>query len=239
MNTLAAAIVLAATCGAPCAEPRAVAVRNGIPSDADVLYDGSSLEKWRNINGGPARWTIQPDGALLVSKEGNTPSAVLASIYTKEEYTNFQMHVEYRIPEDIDLSHKWRGNSGIKIFGCYEVQIVDNYRNPLPPEKMCGALYSRFPPMVNASQKPGVWQTFDIVFHAPVVRDGEVASKARITVFHNGVLVQDNSQPVPYPSKPENLVRTSGSIELQSHNDNSKCISFRNVWIRRLDNLDE
>ena len=227
-------ILLAA--GACCAasEPRHVDVTAGIPSDADVLYDGTSLDKWCNINGGPAGWKIQADGTLLVNKEGNTPGAVLASIYTKRHYTDFQMHVEYRIPEDIDFSDQWRGNSGVKIFGCYEVQIIDSYKNPMKPVQMCGAIYSNCPPLVNASQKPGTWQAYDIVFHAPVVRDGVVESRARISVLLNGVLVQDNAMPPPYPDKPENRVKTSGNIELQSHNDHSKCISFRNVWIRPL-----
>lgn len=226
--------LFAAACGA-CAEmPREVTVTAGVPSDADVLYDGTSLDKWRNINGGPARWHIQPDKTLLVDKTGNTPGKVLASIYTRDVFTNFQMHVEYRIPEDIDYSNQSRGNSGVKIFGCYEVQIIDSYRNPMKPVKMCGAIYSNCPPLVNASQKPGVWQTYDIVFHAPRVEGDVVQDRARISVFHNGVLVQDNSRPPPYPDNPENRVKTMGNIELQSHNDHSKCISFRNVWIRRL-----
>ena len=219
---------------AAASQPAAVSVSSGVPSDAEVLFDGSSLEKWRNINGGKPSWTIQPDGTLLVNKEGNTPNAVLASIYTRDVYTNFQMHVEYRIPEDIDLSDKWRGNSGVKIFGCYEVQIIDSYGNPLKPVQMCGAIYSNCPPLVNASQKPGDWQALDIVFHAPVVRNGALSERACVSVMHNGVLVQDGSRPPPYPDKPEFRTKTCGTIELQSHNDHSKCISFRNVWIRRL-----
>ena len=215
--------------------PRAVEVLSGVPSDAEVLFDGTSLAKWRNIKGGPASWRIQSDGSLLVDKTGNTPDAVLASIYTRGIYTNFQLHVEYRIPEDIELSDPWRGNSGVKIFGCYEVQIIDSYRNDkLKPKQSCGAIYANCPPLVNAAQKPGAWQTFDIVFHAPVVEDGAVRRQARFTVLHNGVLVQDGSEPPPYPDKPENRVKICGDIELQSHNDHSKCISFRNVWIRRL-----
>ncbi len=214
--------------------PPDVDVLSGMPSDAEVLFDGSDLNAWRNIDGGEPSWKIQPDGTLLVNKEGNTPWSVLASIYTKSIYTNFQMHVEYRIPEDVDLSDKWRGNSGVKIFGCYEIQIIDSYHNPMKPVQMCGAIYSTCPPLVNASQKPGVWQSLDIVFHAPLAENGQIVSNARITVLHNGVLVQDNSMPTPYPDNSENRVLTSGRIELQSHNDQSKCISFRNIWIRRL-----
>lgn len=216
------------------AVPVPVSVRNGVPSDADVLYDGTSLAKWRNMNGGPAGWHIQKDGSLLVDKTGNLPDKVVASIYTRDVYTNFQMHVEYRIPEDIELSDQWRGNSGVKIFGCYEVQILDSYENASAPKKMCGAIYSNCPPLVNAAQKPGVWQTYDIVFHAPRAANGQVLERAKVTVLHNGVLVQDGSMPPPYPDNEVTRVRTCGDIELQSHNDASKCISFRNIWIRRL-----
>ena len=167
-------------------------------------------------------------------KTGNTPGAVNASIYTRDVYTNFQMHVEYRIPENIDYTYLWRGNSGVKIFGCYEVQIIDSYKNPMKPVQSCGAIYSNCPPLVNASKKPGAWQSFDILFHAPTVVNGEVQARAKITVLHNGVLVQDGSMPPPYPDKPENRVKNCGDVELQSHNDHSACISFRNVWIRRL-----
>ena len=228
---LAGAWLIAA---ASAAEVRPVAVSGGVPSDAEVLFDGTSVDRWQDRNGAPARWRIQADGSLLVDKTGNTPDKVVASIYTRGIYTNFQMHVEYRIPEDIDRTDKWRGNSGVKVFGCYEVQIIDSYCNPMNPVQMCGAIYSSCPPLVNAAQAPGVWQTYDIVFHAPVVENGVVSRRARITVFHNGVLVQDCSNPPPYPATPETLSRTSGRIELQSHNDASKCLSFRNIWIRRL-----
>lgn len=227
-------LAVSVSCGLVASEPLAVSVENGIPSDAEVLFDGTDTKAWRNINGGPASWIIQPDRTLLVNKEGNTPGAVLASIYTRNVYTNFQLHVEYLIPEDIDFSDQWRGNSGIKIFGCYEVQIIDSFRNPMKPVQMCGAIYSNCPPLVNASREPGVWQSFDVIFHAPIVKNGTVLNRAMITVLHNGVLVQNNSQPPPYPDKPENRVLTNGSIELQSHNDHSKCISFRNIWMRKL-----
>lgn len=232
---MAGAVALVGTAGAFAgAGLRPVTVVEGVPSDAEVLYDGTSLERWRNMNGGPAGWHIQSDGSLLVDKTGNTPDKVVASIYTRDIYTNFQMHVEYRIPEDVDLTDPWRGNSGIKIFGCYEVQIIDSYRNELKPVQTCGAIYSSCSPLVNAAQRPGVWQTYDIVFHAPVVT-GSGRERARVTVLHNGVLIQDNALPPPYADDEAVRNRTCGTIELQSHNDHSKCISFRNIWIRRLD----
>jgi len=217
---------------------RAACTTDKPPADAEVLFDVTSLERWRNMNGGPASWHIQPDGTLLVDKTGNTPGKVVASIYTRDIYTNFQMHVEYRIPVDIDRSDRFRGNSGVKVFGCYEVQIIDGFENPdLKPTQMCAAIYSNAAPLTNACTAPGTWQSLDIVFKAPVLRPGQPPCRATITVKHNDVLVQDATRPPPFPENPETLKRTCGTIELQSHNDNSKCISFRNVWIRRFTDI--
>ena len=207
----------------------------GRPSDAEILFDGKDLSAWRSMDGGPARWPVQPDGTMKVDKTGNTPDKVVASIYTRSVYTNFQLHVEFRIPEECAKeSSQWRGNSGVKIFGCYEVQILDSYRRDSYANGLCGALYCNWPPAVVASKPLGEWQSYDIVFHAPVVADGVVKERATFTVFQNGVVVQDHVHTPPYPKTEANELRACGDIELQSHNDASAPISFRNVWIRRL-----
>ena len=118
-------------------EPDPVFVHLGVPSDADVLYDGKSVDAWRNVNGGPAAWKIQADGSLLVNKEGNTPTAVLASIYTKDVYTNFQLHVEFRIPDPPGEGH---GNSGVILSQLFRGQSTlarSPHRHP-----PCGVLSS-------------------------------------------------------------------------------------------------
>lgn len=208
----------------------------GRPSDARILFDGKDLDAWRSLDGGKARWPVLADGTMLVDKTGNLPDKVVASIYTRDVYTNFQLHVEFRIPlECAKETSQWRGNSGVKIFGCYEVQILDSYRRPSYANGLCGALYCNYPPAVVASAPLGRWQSYDIVFHAPRIgADGIVEEQATFTVLQNGVLVQDHVHTPPYPNSSENRVKTCGDIELQSHNDASAPISFRNIWIRRL-----
>lgn len=209
--------------------------RTGNPSDAQILFDGKSLDRWRNIDGGNARWPVLPDGTMRVDKTGNLPDKVLASIYTRDAYTNFQLHVEFCIPEACAKENsKWRGNSGVKIFGCYEVQILDSYHRDSYANGLCGALYCNYPPAVVASKPLGRWQVYDIIFHAPRVKGYEVAEQATFTVLQNGVLIQDHVHTPPYPNTAENAIKTCGDIELQSHNDDSAPILFRNVWIRNL-----
>ena len=223
-------------------KPREVTrTARGVPSDATVIYDEThpSLEQLVNIDGGPCRWKIQPDGTLLVSKEGNRSNKVLASAYTRDEYSDFQLHVEYLIPtsvlEETEPRRKLtRGNSGIKIFGRYEVQIIDSYRNEQDPVGTSGAVYANRAPLVNACLPPGEWQSYDIVFRAPRVKDGKVLKRASLTVLANGVLVQDHVEPPPYPNDGMSPLVTKGRVEFQSHNDKSPCISFRNIWIRPL-----
>ena len=207
----------------------------GRPSDAEILFDGKDLSAWRSMDGGEACWPVLPDGTMRVDKTGNTPNKVVASIYTRSVYTNFQLHVEFRIPEACAKeSSQWRGNSGVKIFGCYEVQILDSYRRESYANGLCGALYCNWPPAVVASKPLGAWQAYDIIFHAPVVADGTVKERATFTVLQNGVVVHDHVHTLPYPKTSANEARTSGDIELQSHNDASAPISFRNIWIRRI-----
>lgn len=207
----------------------------GRPSDAEILFDGKDLSAWRSMDGGPARWPVLSDGTMKVDKTGNTPDKVVASIYTRSVYTNFQLHVEFRIPEECAKeSSQWRGNSGVKIFGCYEVQILDSFRRDSYANGLCGALYCNWPPAVVASKPLGAWQAYDIIFHAPVVADGAVKERATFTVLQNGVVVHDHVHTLPYPKTAANEFRTCGDIELQSHNDASAPISFRNVWVRRL-----
>lgn len=241
--TAALALGLTAQAYVPLGKPDTAAPRppdvdfdaQGRPSDAQILFDGSNLDSWRSLDGGKARWPVLPDGTMKVDKTGNLPDKVVASIYTRDVFTNFQLHVEFRIPVECEKeTSQWRGNSGVKVFGCYEVQILDSFRRPSYANGLCGALYCNYPPAVVASKKLGEWQTYDIVFHAPVVADGAVKEQATFTVLQNGVLVQDHVHTPPYPNRPENALKTCGDIELQSHNDDSAPISFRNVWIRRL-----
>lgn len=217
--------VISAEIPEPTVEPKVVNP-GPPPSDAIVLFDGKDLSKWKSINGGDAKWDIK-DGFMTVNGTG--------SIVTKEEFGDCQLHVEWATPAKVTGEGQGRGNSGIYIQGRYEVQILDSYNNKTYFHGQAGALYKQYAPLVNASRKPGEWQTYDIIFHAPRFDGEKLRSPARVTVLHNGVLVQDNvelygttvnkGEPkyTPHPLKQ--------ALQLQDHHNP---VRFRNIWIRPL-----
>ena len=201
------------------------------PSDAIVLFDGTSLANWRTADSamGPAKWKVESGYMEVVAGSG--------AILTSRGFGDAQLHIEFASPSPPSTrTGQNRGNSGVFLMRTYEVQVLDSWQNPTYPDGQAGALYGQYPPLVNASRKPGEWQTFDIVFRAPRFRsDSSVASPARFTVFHNGVLVQDNvalvgptshTRRTPYIAHPDRL-----PIMLQDHGDP---VRFRNIWIREL-----
>ncbi len=164
------------------------------PSDAIILFDGKNLDEWvaakDTVNG--KKWTVA-DGIITVDKTAG-------DIQTKRRFMDFQLHIEYRIPENITGSGQARGNSGIFLAtvpwgaGGYELQVLDNYKNTTYVNGQVGSMYKQAVPLVNACRKPGEWQTYDVVWTAPRFNDhGILQSPARVTVFHNGVLVQNNT----------------------------------------------
>ncbi|MCC9607728.1 DUF1080 domain-containing protein [Blastopirellula sp. JC732] len=196
------------------------------PSDAIVLFDGTDLSKW---NGGE-KWIIK-DGYAEVAKGG---------ISTKDEYGDMQLHVEFASPEVVKGSGQGRGNSGIFLFGKYEVQVLDSYDNPTYFDGQSASIYKQSPPMVNASRKPGEWQSYDIIFNAPTFKkDGTFDKPGHVTVLHNGILVQNNFELLgatkwDSPPKPEKH-GPKGRIELQFHGNP---VRFRNIWLRELKPLE-
>ncbi len=210
---------------------------SGAPSDAVVLFDGHDLAQWVSAQDkSPAAWTVK-DGVLTVDKtKGN--------IETKQSFRDYQLHLEWRIPADITGSGQLRGNSGVFLASTgprdqgYEVQILDSYGNETYVNGQAGSVYKQHPPLANASRKPGEWQTYDIVWRAPVFgADGALAKPATVTVLHNGVLVQDNavlSGETVYIGKPAYKAHGLAPIKLQAHGDPSAPISFRNIWVREL-----
>jgi hypothetical protein len=191
------------------------------PSDAVVLFDGTGLDAWR-----PNQWKIE-DGCLI-STQG--PMA------TKEEFGDCQLHLEWLVPTEPTASIWNRGNNGVFLLGRIEVQIFDSYTTHIHPDGQAAAIYAQTPPLVNASRPPGQWQTFDIVFTAPKFDDaGKVAAPARITMFHNGLLVHLNQE--VYGHTPHlNLasydgIPAKGPVSLGAH---SCPVRFRNIWIRPL-----
>lgn len=193
----------------------------GPPSDAIVLFDGKDLSQWE----GGERWTIEDDYAIST-----------CGIQTKQPFGDCQLHVEWASPPEVKGSGQGRGNSGVYLMGQYEVQILDSYDNDTYFDGQAGSLYKQSPPLVNASRKPGEWQTYDIIFKAPRFNeDGNVEQPAVMTVLHNGVLIQDHFElkggtawhkPPSYAKHPPKL-----PLHLQFHGNP---VRFRNIWIREL-----
>ena len=198
------------------------------PSDAVVLFDGKDLSKWAHKDGSPAKWKVANGYAEVVAKTGY--------IYTRQAFGDCQLHVEFAEPLPARGEDQGRGNSGVFLMGLYEIQVLDSYQNKTYADGQASAVYAQFPPQVNASRPPGQWQTYDIIFHGPRFdKDGKVLRPARVTVLHNGVLVQDNvelSGPTghhvrpPYQPTPDKL-----PLSLQDHGNP---VHFRNIWIREL-----
>jgi len=207
------------------------------PSDAIVLFDGKNLDQWvATKDKSPAGWSLA-DGVMTVKKTAG-------NIETKRSFKNYQLHLEYRVPVNITGSGQGRGNSGVFLAstgagdGGYELQILDSYKNETYVNGQAGSLYKQHPPLVNASRKPGEWQTYDVVWTAPVfAADGSVTSPARVTALHNGVLIQNNAVlagETLYIGKPKYRPYSTAPIKLQAHGDPSPPLSFRNIWVREL-----
>jgi len=207
------------------------------PSDAIILFDGKNLDQWVNSKDSSAASWILSDHAMTVNK-------TTGDIQTKRVFSDYQLHIEYRIPANISGSDQARGNSGIFLAslpwgaGGYELQVLDNYDNATYVNGQAGSIYKQSIPLVNACLKPGEWQTYDVIWTAPVFSEsGLLKSLARVTVFHNGVLVQNNTfilGDTPWIGQPAYRKHGAAPIKLQAHGDKSEPISYRNIWIRPL-----
>ena len=163
---------------------------------------------------------------------------------TKRSFTNYQLHVEWRIPENVTGSDQARGNSGVYLAWAngdgYELQVLDSYNNTTYVNGQAGSIYKQYAPLVNAMRKPGEWQTYDVVWTAPTFKsDGSLATTAYVTAFHNGVLVQNHvalKGVTKYIGQPTYKQHGAAPILLQAHGDASPPISFRNIWLRELPN---
>ncbi len=202
----------------PQAEPKVVDP-GPPPSDAIVLFDGKDLSQWKNDKGGAAQWKLE-DGAMVVNGTG--------SIATREAFGDVQLHVEWATPSEVKGHGQERGNSGIFLLGPNEIQVLDSYNNPTYFDGQAAAYYGHNPPLVNASRKPGEWQTYDIIFHTPKLQpDGKVAPGS-FTILHNDVLVQDH---VPVAAAKSRTLPSKAPIVLQDHGNP---VRYRNIWVWRL-----
>ncbi|MEY3394955.1 MAG: hypothetical protein RL346_1191 [Verrucomicrobiota bacterium] len=195
------------------------------PSDAIVLFDGKTLDAWK-VKDGPAPWEVR-DGVMVAKGK---------DIQTKEEFGAIQLHLEWRLPAERKVNGQGGGNSGVFLMGLYEVQVLQSNKNLTYPDGMAASLYGQQPPLANATSPQGEWNSYDITFVPPVYQDGKLQTPAKVTVIHNGVVVQNGESfhgvsgyrklsryPDTHPEK--------GPIRLQFHGDP---IEFRNMWVRPL-----
>jgi hypothetical protein len=199
------------------------------PSDATILFDGKNLDNWVSLDGTAPKWTLK-DGVMTVMPNGK-------DIKTKKEFGDFQLHVEWRAPAEVDPTKtgQGRGNSGIFLQDRYEVQVLDNYNNKTYGNGQASSIYKQHIPMINACRKPGEWQYYDIFFTAPRFNtEGRVITPAYVTVVHNGVLSLNHVAiwgPTEYIGLPVYKAYEKGVIRLQDHGN---LVSYRNIWIRDL-----
>lgn len=199
------------------------------PSDAIFLFDGKDLLQFQSTHGGDATWTVSDGTFTVASKAGD--------IRTRKEFSDFQLHIEWKIPADVTGTGQLRGNSGIFLQGRYEIQILDSYQNETYYNGQAGSVYSQMPPLVNASRKPGEWNVYDIIYTAPTFKsDGTFRTRPVVTLLHNGILVQNHATIMgvtyrDYKGYPPGEAHGPGPIMLQDH---GFPVSFRNIWIREL-----
>jgi hypothetical protein len=209
------------------------------PADAVILFDGKSLDQWVTTDDvtKPASWVVSK-GVMTVNKSGG-------NIQTKQSFNDYQLHLEWQIPANITGSGQARGNSGLFLASIgkgddgYELQILDSYKNATYVNGQAGSIYKQFAPLVNANRPPGEWQVYDVAWKAPRFKeDGTLLSPATVTVYFNGILVQNNTVlkgPTQYIGEPGyRKAHGASPIKLQAHGDKSEPISFRNIWIRPL-----
>lgn len=196
---------------------------HSLPPGAKVLFDGKDLSLWsRRGNAEPATWKVV-DGVVTAGG---------GDIQTRENFQDFRLHLEFMTPYMPDKHGQARGNSGVIVQSRYEIQVLDSYGKAVPGTGDCGAVYSQSAPLVNACKPPREWQSYDIVFRAPRFADGKMTEKPRVTVFQNGILVQNNTEIQGFTASHNGFagedVSTPGPIVLQDHGNPVK---YRNVWI--------
>ena len=205
--------------------------KNLPPSDAVILFDGKDFSKWKAYGkNSSVEWTINKDGSMTVFPGKG-------AIETKEEHGSIQLHIEWKTPKKVISSGQGRGNSGVYFQNRYEIQVLDSYKNRTYSNGQAGSIYKQYAPLVNASRPPGEWQEYDIIFMEPLYDDnGEILRAGRFTVFHNGILIQNNAQILgtteyigPPKTKMTNFPRKSLMIQ-----DHGNLVSYRNIWYRKL-----
>jgi Domain of Unknown Function (DUF1080)/Domain of unknown function (DUF3471) len=213
----------------PVVEPAAGGIASAPPRDAVILFDGTDLDAWKSHTGGPARWKV--NGGVMETVPG------AGMIETKRAFGDIQLHVEWAAPAPPHGVGQDRGNSGVFLMGQFEVQVLDSYHADTYADGQAGAIYGQYPPLFNASRPPGEWQTYDIAFRRPRFdASGKLLEPSRVTLFHNGILVQNGEEPIGPTSwlkwLPYDADRGGrGPIALQDHDHP---VHYRNIWLREL-----
>jgi hypothetical protein len=191
------------------------------PLNAIVLFNGQDVNNWTTRAGGPAGWKVEAGVLHVVPRAGD--------IMTRERLADFYLHLEFRCPDMPQAKGQAKGNSGVFLQGRYEVQVLDSHGLAIPGKGDCGAIYNQFAPLVNACQPPLVWQTYDVVFRAPRLDgSGAVAEQTRITILHNGLVIQNNIiLPGLTGGALDDKVGEPGPLLLQDHGD---LVAYRNIW---------
>jgi len=203
------------------------------PSDAIVIFDGKDTSQLSAEDGGSIKWIVNDEGALQCTRKAGV-------VRTKQEFGSIQLHIEWATPKKIEGAGQGRGNSGIFFQGIYELQVLCSHENLTYPDGMAGAIYGQKKPLVNASRPAGEWQTYDVIYHRPIFKGetNEVIRPATITVFYNGVLVQDN-----WPIKGTTHHKKTAEyryhadklpLKFQDHNN---AVRYRNIWVREIDDI--
>ncbi len=195
----------------PPGQPTAVA-----PPKFGTLFDGRDTSAWQHLNGDACQWQVT-DGALVAGE---------SDLDTKEKFQDFDLHIEFAVPSDAK-----QGNSGIYLQGRYEVQILNSFGKPAN-DVCCGAIFRLKAPAENASKPSDEWQSFDIAFHAARFdAAGTKTANARVSVIHNGRLIQDDVEISKSTGKGEPESAAPGPIRLQAY---GSPVRFRNIRIKPL-----
>lgn len=191
------------------------------PENAILLFNGNDLDNWQTREDAAAEWSVESGIMTVVPGAGD--------ILTRERLTDFQLHLEFCLPEMPEAKGQARANSGVFLQGRYEIQVLDSFGLDIPGKGDCGGIYDQFAPLVNANRPPLDWQTYDVVFRAARLdSNGNVTRHARISVIQNGLVVQNNVEVLgPTGAAVDHDLGEPGPLLLQDHGN---LISFRNIW---------
>lgn len=209
------------------------------PSDAIVLFNGKDLSQWvtpgRGADKGKMlepKWTIKDGYMFAATRSGD--------LVSKEKFGDCQIHVEWSAPAEIDGASQWRSNSGILIMNQYEIQVLDSWNNPTYADGQAASIYGQWPPLKNASRKPGEWQYYDIIFEAPKWEGDKMVKRPFVTVIHNGVVMHHRQEIIgPMAHRTVRQFVKHGPEEPLALQDHDTRARFRNIWVRKLQSYDQ